>query len=165
VIERSANHRSPFIVHRSSFTVHRSPSAMRLNTYNKVNLIAAYYFLAGGFLLILAAGSLIIPVSAAVLGASEFLARLPGWFLGSTADHRWLLRGAGHRVPGHWLGAVAAQAVGAPVGHDPWCHPDSPGAHRHYRRRRQPLCVATRSNPRAISCLNEKGVEDGAGVA
>jgi hypothetical protein len=57
---------------------------MRLNTYNKVNLIAAYYFLVGGFLLILAAGSLIIPVSAVLLGTSEFLARLPGWFLGST---------------------------------------------------------------------------------
>ncbi|HSN75742.1 MAG TPA: hypothetical protein VL334_11745 [Anaerolineae bacterium] len=57
---------------------------MRLTTYNKVNLIAAYYFLLGGFLLILAAGSLIIPVSAVLLGASEFLARLPGWFLGST---------------------------------------------------------------------------------
>jgi hypothetical protein len=57
---------------------------MRLNTYNKVNLIAAYYFLAGGFLLILAAGALVVPVSAVVLGTSEFLARLPGWFLGST---------------------------------------------------------------------------------
>jgi hypothetical protein len=57
---------------------------MRLNTYNKVNLIAAYYFLAGGFLLILAAGALVVPVSAVLLGTSEFLARLPGWFLGST---------------------------------------------------------------------------------
>jgi hypothetical protein len=57
---------------------------MRLNTYNKVNLIAAYYFLVGGFLLILAAGSLVVPVAAVLLGTSEFLARLPGWFLGST---------------------------------------------------------------------------------
>jgi uncharacterized membrane protein YedE/YeeE len=57
---------------------------MRLNTYNKVNLISAYYFLLGGFLLILAAGSLVVPVSAVLLGTSEFLARLPGWFLGST---------------------------------------------------------------------------------
>jgi len=57
---------------------------MRLNTYNKVNLIAAYYFLLGGFLLILAAGSLLVPISAVLLGTSEFLARLPSWFLGST---------------------------------------------------------------------------------
>jgi hypothetical protein len=56
---------------------------MRLNTYNKVNLIAAYYFLVGGFLLVLAAGSVVVPVSAVVLGTSGFLARLPGWFLGS----------------------------------------------------------------------------------
>lgn len=56
---------------------------MRLNTYNKVNLIAAYYFLLGGFLLILAAGSLLVPISAVLLETSEFLARLPGWFLGS----------------------------------------------------------------------------------
>jgi hypothetical protein len=57
---------------------------MRLNTYNKVNLIAAYYFLVGGFLAVLAAGSLVVPVAAVLLDASEFLARLPGWFLGST---------------------------------------------------------------------------------
>ena len=57
---------------------------MRLNTYNKVNLIAAYYFLVGGFLLIVAIGSLVVPVSIVLLGTSEFLARLPGWFLGST---------------------------------------------------------------------------------
>jgi hypothetical protein len=57
---------------------------MRLNTYNKVNLIAAYYFLLGGFLVVLAAGSLVVPVAAVLLDASEFLARLPGWFLGST---------------------------------------------------------------------------------
>jgi uncharacterized membrane protein YjjB (DUF3815 family) len=57
---------------------------MRLNTYNKVNLIAAYYFLVGGFLLILAAGSVVVPASVVLLGTSEFLARLPGWFLGST---------------------------------------------------------------------------------
>lgn len=57
---------------------------MHLNTYNKVNLIAAYYFLVGGFLVILAAGSLVAPVAAVLLDTSEFLARLPGWFLGST---------------------------------------------------------------------------------
>jgi hypothetical protein len=57
---------------------------MRLTTYNKVNLIAAYYFLVGGFLVILAAGTILVPVSAVLLEASEFLARLPGWFLGST---------------------------------------------------------------------------------
>jgi hypothetical protein len=57
---------------------------MRLTTYNKVNLIAAYYFLVGGFLATLAAGSLVVPVAAVLLDASEFLARLPGWFLGST---------------------------------------------------------------------------------
>jgi hypothetical protein len=57
---------------------------MRLTTYNKVNLIAAYYFLVGGFLAILAASSLVVPVAAVLLDASEFLARLPGWFLGST---------------------------------------------------------------------------------
>lgn len=57
---------------------------MRLNTYNKVNLIAAYYFLVGGFLAVLAAGALVVPVAAVLLDASEFLARLPGWFLGST---------------------------------------------------------------------------------
>lgn len=57
---------------------------MRLTTYNKVNLIAAYYFLVGGFLLTLAAGSLVVPVAAVLLDASEFLTRLPGWFLGST---------------------------------------------------------------------------------
>jgi hypothetical protein len=56
---------------------------MRLTTYNKVNLIAAYYFLVGGLLAIVAAGSILVPVSAVLLGASEFLARLPGWFLGS----------------------------------------------------------------------------------
>lgn len=57
---------------------------MRLNTYNKVNLIAAYYFLVGGFLATVAIGSLVVPVAAVLLDASEFLARLPGWFLGST---------------------------------------------------------------------------------
>lgn len=57
---------------------------MRLTTYNKVNLIAAYYFLVGGFLLLLAVASILIPVTAVLLDTSEFLARLPGWFLGST---------------------------------------------------------------------------------
>lgn len=55
---------------------------MGLNTYNKINLIAAYYFIVGGLLIILAAASLIIPVAAVLLGQSEFLARMPGWFLG-----------------------------------------------------------------------------------
>lgn len=76
---------------------------MRLNTYNKVNLIAAYYFLVGGFLLILAAGSLVVPVAAVLLGTSEFLARLPGWFLGST-----LLLIAGALA----LAALACLAIG-----------------------------------------------------
>jgi hypothetical protein len=55
---------------------------MRLSTYDKVNLIAAYHFLVGGLNLILAVAVLILPVSAVVLQESEFLARLPGWFLG-----------------------------------------------------------------------------------
>lgn len=76
---------------------------MRLNTYNKVNLIAAYYFLVGGFFLILAAGSLVVPVAAVLLGSSEFLARLPGWFLGST-----LLLIAGALA----LAALACLAIG-----------------------------------------------------
>lgn len=57
---------------------------MALSTYNKINLIAAYYFIAGGLLVILAMAALVLPVSAVVLGLSEFLARMPGWFLGVT---------------------------------------------------------------------------------
>lgn len=57
---------------------------MRLNTYNKVNLIATYYFLLGGLFLITAAAALIVPVAAVLLEASQLLARLPGWFLGAT---------------------------------------------------------------------------------
>ena len=55
---------------------------MRLSLYGKVNLIATYYFIVGGLLLILAFAILILPTSAALLNQSEFLARLPGWFLG-----------------------------------------------------------------------------------
>jgi hypothetical protein len=55
---------------------------MRLSLYGKVNLIATYYFIVGGLLLILAFAILILPTSAALLDQSEFLARLPGWFLG-----------------------------------------------------------------------------------
>ena len=55
---------------------------MRLSLYGKVNLIATYYFIVGGLLLILAFAVLILPTSAALLNQSEFLARLPGWFLG-----------------------------------------------------------------------------------
>ncbi|HNS02182.1 MAG TPA: hypothetical protein PKM78_07345 [Anaerolineae bacterium] len=76
---------------------------MRLTTYNKVNLIAAYYFLVGGFLLMLAAASILIPVAAVLLEASAFLARLPGWFLGST-----LLLVAGFQA----LLAMACLAIG-----------------------------------------------------
>ncbi|MFZ2358889.1 MAG: hypothetical protein WA040_06060 [Anaerolineae bacterium] len=100
---------------------------MRLNTYNKVNLIAAYYFLVGGFLLILAVGSVIVPVSAVLLGTSEFLARLPGWFLGSTllivAGVLALLAGACLAIGwGLWqlkpwgrLGAMVAGVVQIPL--------------------------------------------------
>jgi len=76
---------------------------MRLNTYNKVNLIAAYYFLLGGFLVTLAAASILIPVAAVLLETSAFLARLPGWFLGST-----LLLVAGFLA----LLAIACLAIG-----------------------------------------------------
>jgi hypothetical protein len=55
---------------------------MRLGLYGRVNLIATYYLIVGGLLLILAFAAVILPTSAAALGESEFLARLPGWFLG-----------------------------------------------------------------------------------
>ncbi|MEA3337788.1 MAG: hypothetical protein U9R25_17995 [Chloroflexota bacterium] len=55
---------------------------MRLSTYDKVNLIAAYHFLVGGFFLLMAIGVVVFPVAAVVVEASDFLARLPGWFLG-----------------------------------------------------------------------------------
>lgn len=55
---------------------------MRLDTYTKVNIIAAYHFIVGGLYLVVAAGVLVVPTAAVALEASEFLARLPGWFLG-----------------------------------------------------------------------------------
>ncbi len=55
---------------------------MRLDTYTKVNIIAAYHFIVGGLYLVLAAGVLIVPLAAVALEESEFLAQLPGWFLG-----------------------------------------------------------------------------------
>lgn len=54
---------------------------MRFTIYSKINLVAAYYFIVGGLLAILAVAALIGPTSAALLGASEFWARLPGWFV------------------------------------------------------------------------------------
>ena len=54
---------------------------MRLTIYSKINLVAAYYFIVGGLLAILALAILIGPPAAAMLDASAFLARLPGWFL------------------------------------------------------------------------------------
>ena len=88
---------------------------MRLSTYGKVNLIATYYFLVGGSLLILAFAILILPASAALLDQSEFLARLPGWFLGLVVMGRSVWRGR-RGVPGDGMGAVADQAMGAAVG-------------------------------------------------
>ena len=57
---------------------------MRLNTYDKVNVIAAYHLIVGGLYLVAAAGVVIVPVAAVLLESSAFLARLPGWFLGGT---------------------------------------------------------------------------------
>lgn len=56
---------------------------MRLSTYDKVNVIAAYHFLVGGLYLIIAGAAIVLPVAAVLLGESGFFARLPGWFLGS----------------------------------------------------------------------------------
>lgn len=55
---------------------------MRLSAYDKVNLIAAYHFLVGGLYLIAAGAVVLLPVAAVLLQESEFLASLPGWFLG-----------------------------------------------------------------------------------
>ncbi len=55
---------------------------MRWNVYDKINLIAAYHFTVGGLTLLLAGAVIVLPVSAVLLEESEFLARLPGWFLG-----------------------------------------------------------------------------------
>lgn len=54
-----------------------------MRTYDKVNVIVTYFFLVGGLMIVLAAASIVVPVAAVVLGESEFLARLPGWFLGT----------------------------------------------------------------------------------
>lgn len=56
---------------------------MRLTTETKVNLIAAYHFVMGGLFLLLAAAVVFLPVAAVLLEESDFLARLPGWFLGT----------------------------------------------------------------------------------
>ncbi|MEZ4767533.1 MAG: hypothetical protein R2844_03800 [Caldilineales bacterium] len=57
---------------------------MRTNEGDKVNFVAAYYFFVGGIFALLAVAALVVPLAAVALGESEFLARLPGWFLGST---------------------------------------------------------------------------------
>lgn len=57
---------------------------MLVRTDDKVNVIATYFFLVGGLMIVLAVASIVVPVAAVVLGESEFLARLPGWFLGTT---------------------------------------------------------------------------------
>ena len=57
---------------------------MHLDTYAKVNLIAAYHFLVGGLTLIAAGAVVVLPVAAVIAEESAFLARLPGWFLGVT---------------------------------------------------------------------------------
>ena len=56
---------------------------MRLTTETKVNLIATYHFVVGGLFLLLAAAVVFLPVVAVLLEESDFLARLPGWFLGT----------------------------------------------------------------------------------
>lgn len=55
---------------------------MRLSTYDKVNLIAAYHLLVGGIYLVAAAVAVILPLSAVLLQENALLARLPGWLLG-----------------------------------------------------------------------------------
>lgn len=55
---------------------------MRLSTYDKVNLIAAYHLMVGALYLVVAAVAVILPLSAMLLEESAFLARLPGWLLG-----------------------------------------------------------------------------------
>lgn len=62
--------------------VHHRTDFMRTTVSTKINFIAAYYFLLGGFLIILAVAALVVPVSATLMGTSEVLARMPGWFLG-----------------------------------------------------------------------------------
>lgn len=55
---------------------------MRLTPLTKINFIAAYYFITGGLLLLLAIAAIVTPLGAVAFDASAFLARLPGWFLG-----------------------------------------------------------------------------------
>ena len=57
---------------------------MRMTDSNKVDIVAAYYFFVGGLFAVLAIAALVVPLAAVALGESAFLARLPGWFLGST---------------------------------------------------------------------------------
>lgn len=57
---------------------------MQLTNNDKVNLLAAYHFFVGGLFALLAIAALVVPLAAVALGESEFLARLPGWFLGSS---------------------------------------------------------------------------------
>jgi hypothetical protein len=56
---------------------------MRLTTEIKVNLIAAYHFVMGGLFVLLAAAVVFLPVVVVLLEESDFLAGLPGWFLGT----------------------------------------------------------------------------------
>jgi hypothetical protein len=55
-----------------------------MTQYDKVNALAAYHFFVGGLFGLLAIGALVVPTAAVMLEESAFLARLPGWFLGST---------------------------------------------------------------------------------
>lgn len=57
---------------------------MPMTDSNKVNFVAAYYFFIGGIFALLAIAALVVPLAAVALGESAFLARLPGWFLGSS---------------------------------------------------------------------------------
>ena len=57
---------------------------MQLTNGDKINLLAAYHFFVGGIFALLAIAALVVPLAAVALGESEFLARLPGWFLGSS---------------------------------------------------------------------------------
>lgn len=57
---------------------------MRLTDYDKVNALAAYHFFVGGLFALAAVAAVAVPMAAVALDESAFLARLPGWFLGST---------------------------------------------------------------------------------
>ncbi|MER2598235.1 MAG: hypothetical protein ABTQ73_01800 [Caldilineales bacterium] len=54
---------------------------MRATVSTKTNLIAAYYFLFGGFFVLSAIAAIFVPLSARATGSSAFLLRLPDWFL------------------------------------------------------------------------------------